>query len=112
VTARRLLHLVARRGDCGEFPDNTLPAVRSAIELGARFIEIDVHLSADGVPMIVHDRQLAAVPGVEQMSATQLASLDVSQPERFGERFRGTCIAPSPRPSVCSTGAPRSPRSS
>ena len=93
MTARRLLHLVARRGDCGEFPDNTLPAVRSAIELGARFIEIDVHLSADGVPMIVHDRQLAAVPGVEQMSATQLASLDVSQPERFGERFRGTCIA-------------------
>jgi len=93
MRARRLLHLVARRGNCAEFPDNTLPAVRSAIELGARFIEIDVHLSADGVPMIAHDRQLAVVPGVEQMSATQLAALDVSQAERFGERFRGTCLA-------------------
>jgi len=93
MTARRLLHLVARRGNCREFPDNTLPAVRSAVELGARFIEIDVHLAADCVPMVVHDRQLAAVPGAEQMSATQLASLDVSQAERFGERFRGTCVA-------------------
>ena len=57
MTARRLLHLVARRGNCREFPDNTLPAVRSAVELGARFIEIDVHLAADCVPMVVHDRR-------------------------------------------------------
>ena len=36
----RLLHLVARRGNSTDFPENTPPALRSAISLGARFIEI------------------------------------------------------------------------
>ncbi len=38
-----------------------MPALRSALELGAHFIEIDVHLAADGVPMVVYDRQLAEI---------------------------------------------------
>jgi len=56
---RRLLHLIARRGDSHDFTENTLPALRSALALGARFIEIDVHLSADGTPMVVRDVVLA-----------------------------------------------------
>jgi glycerophosphoryl diester phosphodiesterase len=85
--------MVARRGNSRDFPENTLAALRSAIALGARFIEIDVHLSSDGVPMVVHDRQLARVADFAEMSAAQLGSLDISQPDRFGERFRGSRIA-------------------
>ena len=55
----RLLHLVARRGNSAEFPENTLPALRSAIALGARFIEIDVHLSSDGTPIVYRDQELS-----------------------------------------------------
>jgi glycerophosphoryl diester phosphodiesterase len=55
---RRLLHLIARRGDSHGFPENTLPALRSALALGARFIEIDVHLSADGTPLVIRDEML------------------------------------------------------
>lgn len=51
----KLLHLIAHRGDSAEFPENTLPALRSALALGARFIEIDVHLAPDGVPMLCHE---------------------------------------------------------
>jgi glycerophosphoryl diester phosphodiesterase len=80
MTAFRLLHLVARRGNSREFPENTLPALRSAIELGARFIEIDVHMASDGVPMVVHDRALAQVAGFIDMPAAQLAGLDVGHP--------------------------------
>ena len=85
----RLLHLVARRGNSAEFPENTLPALRSAIALGARFIEIDVHLSADGTPMVFRDQQLARLNQVTA-SAAVLEKLDVSEPERFGDQFRGT----------------------
>jgi glycerophosphoryl diester phosphodiesterase len=94
MKAFRLLHMVARRGNARDFPDNTLGALRSAIELGARFIEIDVHLASDGVPMVVYDRQLARIADFEDLPASQLARLDVGQPERFGERFRDTRIEP------------------
>jgi glycerophosphoryl diester phosphodiesterase len=92
MSALRLLHLVARRGNSREFPENTLPALRSAIALGARFIEIDVHLSTDGVPVVAHDRDLARFTDVGDMTAAQLAALDVGQPEAFGSRFRNTHV--------------------
>ena len=72
MNAFRLLHMVARRGNARDFPENSLAALRSAIELGARFIEIDVHLSSDGLPMVVHDRQLARIANFEELPAAQL----------------------------------------
>jgi len=90
----RLLHLVGYRGNSAEFPENTLPALRSAIALGVRFIELDVHLSGDGVPMVCDEHQLARVTGDDDsdMSGAQMSALDVSQTNRFGERFLGTLI--------------------
>ncbi len=90
----RLLHLVARRGNSADFPENTLPALRSAIALGARFIEIDVHLSSDGTPMVCRDEYLVRLDGAAAtLSAAQLEQLDVGEAERFGEQFRGTSMA-------------------
>jgi glycerophosphoryl diester phosphodiesterase len=90
----KLLHLVGYRGNSAEFPDNTLPALRSAIALGVRFIELDVHLSGDGVPMVCDEHQLARVTGNDDtdMSGAQISTLDVSQTNRFGEKFLGTLI--------------------
>ncbi len=65
----RLLHLVARRGNSAEFPENTLPALRSAIALGARFIEIDVHLSTDGTPLVCRDQELLRSGGASATAA-------------------------------------------
>jgi glycerophosphoryl diester phosphodiesterase len=93
MQAFRLLHMVARRGNSHEFPDNTLAALRSAIQLGARFIELDVHLSADGTPMVVNDRELAKVADFESLTAAQLGALHAGQPARFGDRFSDTRIA-------------------
>src|SRR6202011_1684354 len=92
--AMRLLHLVGYRGNSAEFPENSLPALRSAIALGVRFIELDVHLSADGVPMVCDEHELARVMGDDDsdMSGAQMSALDVSQTNRFGERFLGTLI--------------------
>jgi glycerophosphoryl diester phosphodiesterase len=93
MQAFRLLHMVARRGNSHEFPDNTLAALRSAIQLGARFIELDVHLSGDGTPMVVNDRELAKVADFESLTAAQLGALDAGQPARFGDRFSDARIA-------------------
>lgn len=54
----RPLRIVAHRGDSAYFPENTLPAFRSAAKLGVDCIETDVHLTRDGVCVIWHDDTL------------------------------------------------------
>jgi len=87
MRAFRLLHMVARRGNSRDFPENSLAALRSALALGARFIEFDVHVSSDGVPVVARDRQFARIERFEELSAAQLGALAAGQSERFGERF-------------------------
>jgi glycerophosphoryl diester phosphodiesterase len=57
ATATHLL-VVAHRGGAGLAPENTLASFRNGIALGADFIEMDVHLTKDGVPVIIHDPTL------------------------------------------------------
>jgi len=85
--------MVARRGNSRDFPENTLASLRSALALGARFVEFDVHVCSDGVPVVVHDRQFAKTARFEELSAAQLALLPAGQPERFGDRFNDSRIA-------------------
>ena len=47
--------VVAHRGGSSLAPENTLAAYRAAIGRGDRAVECDVHLSADGVPVVIHD---------------------------------------------------------
>jgi glycerophosphoryl diester phosphodiesterase len=92
----RLIHLVAHRGNALEYPENTLPAFSSALELGLRFLELDVQLSADGVPVVIHDHRLertTAIAGtVFDLRASELLRIEANEPQRFGERFAGTRI--------------------
>jgi glycerophosphoryl diester phosphodiesterase len=80
-----MIHLIAHRGNARDFPENTLPAFQSAIDLGLRFFEFDVQLSADGVPVVIHDQELlrtAGLPGsVFDHSAAELAAIAVYRPE-------------------------------
>jgi len=92
----RLIHLIAHRGNARDYPENTLPALRSAVELGIRFLEFDVHLSADGVPVVIHDHELtrtAGLPGsVFDYSIAELRQVEVNEPGRLGGRFHGVLI--------------------
>ncbi len=47
--------IAGHRGARGEAPENTLPGFRHAIALGLESVELDVQLSADGVPVVIHD---------------------------------------------------------
>jgi glycerophosphoryl diester phosphodiesterase len=48
--------VIAHRGASGLAPENTLAAFKLALALGAQGIELDIHLSADGQPVVIHDR--------------------------------------------------------
>jgi glycerophosphoryl diester phosphodiesterase len=47
--------IVAHRGASGYLPEHTLEAVAMAYAMGADYLEQDVVLSRDGVPMVLHD---------------------------------------------------------
>jgi glycerophosphoryl diester phosphodiesterase len=57
VAANRPL-IFAHRGGAGLAPENTLPAFDRGLSLGADGLELDVHLSRDGVPVVHHDALL------------------------------------------------------
>jgi len=47
--------LIAHRGASSEAPENTISAIRKAISYSVDLIEFDVHLSLDGIPVVIHD---------------------------------------------------------
>ncbi len=50
--------VIGHRGAAGLAPENTLAGFREAARRGAKWVEFDVHLSADGVPVLMHDDTL------------------------------------------------------
>ena len=83
--------LVAHRGDPSRAPENTLASVRAALEARPDFIEVDVHLSADGEVVVIHDADLERTTSgrgpVSEHSLAQLRGLDAGR--WFGEEFAG-----------------------
>jgi glycerophosphoryl diester phosphodiesterase len=83
--------IIAHRGNAVEFPENTLEALSSAVELGARFLEFDVQLTGDLVPILMHDADLARVAGrpesVHDLTWPTLSEISVGEVERLGHRY-------------------------
>lgn len=90
--------LVAHRGNAADFPENTLPALQSALDAGIPWVELDVQLSADHVPFVIHDatleRTTRAQGDLRRMAARDLDAVDAGEPARFGDRHLAT---PLPR---------------
>ena len=89
----RVLNL-AHRGASAAAPPNTLAAFEKAAELGADGIELDVQLSADSVPVVIHDFTVDGTTDgtgrVDHLPLAQLRELDAGS--SFDPRFRGERI--------------------
>lgn len=90
------LELIAHRGAPTRFPENTLPGIAAALGGGARYLEVDVQMSADGVPVLFHDatlERLCGVPGaVADLGLADLSRLSPGDPRHFGARYAGLVI--------------------
>ena len=53
--------VTAHRGNSGEFPENTIPAFQSGIDVGADWIELDILRSQDGQLVVIHDNSTGRV---------------------------------------------------
>ncbi|MCX5122181.1 glycerophosphodiester phosphodiesterase [Streptomyces sp. NBC_00193] len=75
----RTLTAVGHRGDPYRVRENTLPSIRSAFDRGADAVEIDVRMTRDGVPVLLHDEDLQRLWGhdvrLEDVTAPQLKEL-------------------------------------
>ena len=83
MPSSRLPELIARRGNVAEYPENTLPALRSALELGARHLGFDVQLSVDRQPVLLNDSNLQRIAGVDrnalEMTWAELAEIAITR---------------------------------
>ena len=79
---------IGHRG-CLYEPENTIAAVEEADRLGADYAEIDVKLSKDGVPVVIHDESLQRLAGISDkvgdMTAAQLKELTVTSNGKQGK---------------------------
>lgn len=89
-----LPRLIGHRGAAASAPENTLAGLDEAARQGARWVEFDVMLTADGQPVLFHDDLVdRTTDGKGLLSALTLAELRTLDAGRwFGERFAGERI--------------------
>ena len=86
--------VIGHRGASAEAPENTLAAFRRALAIGVDAVECDVHLAADGEPVVIHDFAVdRTTDGRGLVSAFPVAALRRLDAGRwFGEAFAGERI--------------------
>lgn len=76
----RRVVVIAHRGNSTVAPENTLASVESAFEVGADMVEIDVHLTRDRVPIVIHDGSVDRTTDgrglVAEMTLSEIKKLD------------------------------------
>jgi len=80
------MQIYAHRGASAIHPENTLRAFRHALAIGVDGIELDVHATADGIPVVIHDRAVERTTDgagyVDEMPLARLATFDAGDGER------------------------------
>ena len=95
--------VIAHRGGADLFPENTLAAFKGAVELGVDALELDIHRTADGVPVVIHDETVDRTTDgsgrVDSFTLAELRRLDAGyrfhppgSPDEFPYRGRGVAV--------------------
>ncbi len=79
--------IVAHRGGSNGTPEDTLAAFSNAVKIGADMIELDIHVSKDGVPVVIHDHTLERTTNgtgdVNSYTVAELQQFDAGQGEKI-----------------------------
>lgn len=77
----QLPKVIGHRGAAAYAPENTLASFREARRRGATWVETDIMLTADGVPILMHDESLKRTTGIDRLVAgTRRVDLPVDVP--------------------------------
>lgn len=86
--------VASHRGDRTSAPENTLAAFQAAMDASSRFVETDVRLTKDGVPILMHDqwvdRTTNGTGKVTDLTLAEIETLDAGA--WFSPRFAGTKV--------------------
>ena len=89
--------LIAHRGYTLHYPENTQVAIEAAVRAGACCVEFDIQLTADGVPVLLHDADLKRMAGVDQcvhdLTLMQARAFPFGEAQRLGKTFADVRIA-------------------
>ncbi len=90
----KVFFIWAHRGASARAPENTLAAFREAAAAGVDGLELDVHLSRDGVPVVIHDdtvdRTTDGCGEVGALTFREIRALDAGS--WFGRQFAGESL--------------------
>lgn len=82
---------IAHRGEPESFPENSIAGYEAVLQAGALWIETDVQITADIVPVLCHDPSLLKITGhdlnITETAYADMQGLPAGYPERFGETF-------------------------
>ncbi len=81
------------RGYAAKYPENTLISYEAAIRIGVDAFEFDVWLTADKVPVLMHDGNALRTCGVDRhlrdMTLSEVKGLEPCYSAKFGDTYRG-----------------------
>ena len=96
-SSKRSPTLVAHRGASERFPENTIIAYKAAVDAGAKFVELDVQLTKDQVPIVHHDQDLVRMTGIKgditKMQSADVLRLRAGYAKKFGDKFANNPLA-------------------
>ena len=85
------MRVFGHRGFSGKYPENTMLAFHKAVEAGCDGIELDVQLTKELVPVIMHDEKVDRTTDgsgyVYDLTFDEIRRLDCSYPDKFGGKF-------------------------
>ncbi len=81
--------LVAHRGYMEKYPENSLSAIRAALDAGACMVEFDVQMDALAQPVLLHDDNFKRTAGLNASIFKQAdySGISVHEPKRLGDVF-------------------------
>lgn len=81
------------RGYAAQYPENTLISYEAAIDMGVDAFEFDIWLSADKVPVLMHDQNALRTCGVNrnlrEMTLAEIKTMDAGYAQKFGDKYTG-----------------------
>ncbi len=86
--------IIGHRGACGYAPENTVASIQSAADMGCDWVELDVKLTSDDVPIIFHDDSLLRTTNVDAaVKDTPYSTIkELDAGSWFGDSFIGEAI--------------------